>query len=64
MVNFRYRVEIEGEETVWMWHRDAAVSKIIAACSPSGTRNGQVIDEETGQVIVSRKKETSTQDST
>lgn len=49
-VEFPYRVEREGEETVWMWHKGAAIAKAEPPYA-NRTRRSRVVDERTDRVV-------------
>jgi len=59
-VNFRYRIEVEGEEPYWMWQKDAAIGMAdnksyhrerMGIFNIHRVRVAKVIDENIGQVI-------------
>lgn len=59
-VNFRYRIEVNGQEPFWMWQKDAAIAKAdgesydrekYGILNINRTRTARVIDENTEKVV-------------
>lgn len=49
-VNFRYRLEAEGRDTTWFWHRDAAILE-----ADRWRNQSKVVDEDSDTIMIEWK---------